>query len=423
MLQEDKQILWRASAAMIGMAMPMMVLGKGVMFSLLLLGMVLGLMATKDESLRVTVRLLLDSWVTLVVVVLLGALLAGVMTGINPAYSFERWTHVVLEAVCAGLMFITLREMPGRHVELLMKVLAAGTMAAAALGVLDALIGDPRLSAALHGADKALTPYRLNFLSSDLAVLLPFVWARLMLKAREGEPFAVRINEPVVAFGLMAVMICGGRSGWAGLLVGIAVFMLMAGRYHGLVLHARQWLGGLLALMAGVALYAVAFGWTFAWDRVSIVGEQGVGRGMLSGRLEVWHSALVHVLDKPVFGVGVMNFRNLPGSVDLHPHNWLLQIFLEGGAVSTVIYLGLLGLLLVRFTRYAKGNLYGVAALASLSAFLVAGLANTSIFNLSWLTFFSLLCLLGWRAGWGGEDLKRRRRRPTVVKASSGLEP
>jgi hypothetical protein len=47
-------------------------------------------------------------------------------------------------------------------------------------------------------------------------------------------------------------------------------------------------------------------------------------------------------------------------------------------------------------------------------AFLVAGLANTSIFREWWLGYLVFVCLLGWRAGWGGVDLKRRRRAQLV---------
>lgn len=416
MLQEDKQILWRASATLLGMALPSILLGKSLVFSFLLLGMVVGLMATKDESLRATIRLLLNSRVTLMITVLLGSLLAGVATGINPAFALDKWGQVVLTMVCAALLFVTLREMPGRHVELLLKVLVVATTVVAGLAMLDALLGDARLSAALHGADKALTPYRLNFVSSALAVLLPFSWARLILKAREGEPFAVRIALPAAAFGVLALVVCGGRAGWVGLGAGMAVFLAMAGYYHGVVVHKRHWLGGLLLLVGGLALYGLAFGWGFMIDRASIIGEMGQGRGMLSGRGEVWAQAWQHIGNSPLFGIGVMNYRNLPGAIDMHPHNWLLQFLLEGGVVSTVIFLVLVGMMVRGFFYFAKGNLYGVATLASLAAFLVAGLANTSIFNLWWLTFLVFICVLGWRAGWSGDELKKGRRKRMVAK-------
>ena len=421
MLQEDKQILWRASAVLIGAAMPAMLLGKGMLFVLVLLGMLTGLMATKDESLRATIKLFLNSRVTMLSLVLMATLLVGVATGINPAFALDHWLQVATVMVGGAALFITLREMPGRHVELLLKVLAVGTMVAAAISMVDAFAHDPRLSAALHGQEMALTPYRLNFMSSVLAVVLPFVWARLLLKAREGEPFAMRIALPAATFGFMAAMICGGRAGWVGLIVAAVIFLALAGRYHSIVIHKKHWLLGLVAFFGSLGLYAVAVGWDFMWERTSIVGEMGHGRGMLSGRGDVWMEAVVHLLDKPLFGIGVMNYRNLPGAADLHPHCWLLQMLLEGGIVSTAVFIALMTLVLVRFFRFAKGNIYGAAGVASVSAFLVSGLANTSIFNGWWMTFLLMASILAWRAGWGGDDLKKRRRAPRVVKTTTGL--
>ena len=131
--------------------------------------------------------------------------------------------------------------------------------------------------------------------------------------------------------------------------------------------------------------------------------------------MQAWEGFLQY----PLFGVGVMNFRNMSHAIDLHPHNWFLQILLEGGIVGMAAFLVLIGLVLWRFYGFAKGNLYGVAALASFIAFLVTGLANTSIFNGWWLTYLIVSAMLGWRAGWGGDQLKKRRRASVVVKPAA----
>jgi O-antigen ligase len=421
MLQEDKNILWRASAVMVGMALPSMLLGKSVVYVLLVLGIFTGLMATKDESLRATLKLLWNSRVTMLVMLLMGSLLVGVMLGIDQSFALERWGQVAGILLGGAALFVMLREMPGRHLELLLKVLAIATVTVATLALLDALIGDPRLSAALHGQEMALTPYRLNYMSSVLAVIVPFVWARLILKSSEGEPFAQRIALPVGCFLFMVGIVCGGRAGWAGLLVGVLVFLGYASRYHGLVIHKKHWALGALVVAAGAALYVFSFGQEFALDRMTIIGEEGEGRGMLSGRGAVWLQAIENMWHEPFFGIGVMNYRNLPGAIDLHPHNWLLQMLLEGGLVSTALFLVVVGMVLYRFNTYAKGNIYGVAAVASLCGFLVAGLANTSIFNGWWLSFLMVSAVLGWRAGWGGVDLKKRRRTSQVVKPVNRL--
>lgn len=427
MLAEDKQILWRVSAVAMGLALPAVLIGRGVMFGLLFFGVVAGLLATKGDSLRASMALLQRSWVALLVMAFLGFAAIGAAVGADPVRAADKWLQLAFFALASGLTFLTLREMSGRHVELLLKTLAIGTMLAAGLGVLDVLLGDARLSAALHGADKALTPYRLNFLSAALVVLAPFVWVRLWVKSREGEPFAQRIALPAAAFLLLAIVLCGGRSGWVAMLVSGPLLVWLGGKYHGVVPHAKHWLVLVGTLVLGLGLYAYAHGWDFMWGRASIVGEAGVGRGMLSGRGEVWASAWEGIVAMPwwgwLVGVGVSNFRVLPTSIDLHPHNWVLQLWLETGLLGLGVFCALCGALLWRFWQFAKGQVFGVAALCSLVAFLVCGLASTSIVNAWWLTFFAFSALLGWRVGWGGDDVRTRRKGRMVSGTSVAMVP
>lgn len=416
----DQNMLWRISAVLLGMALPCILLLKpGLTYGLLAVGLVTGLAATQGESLRGSVRLLLDSKLVALVLVFLGAALVSTAVGFNPAYAFDKWLQLLLAAVVAGGMFIALREMPTVYLELLLKALAITTFCMIGIALADVAFNEPRLSIFIHGEDKYIGEYRLNFFSSALAVILPFVWARLFIKSREGEPFARKVAVPAAAISLLALILCGGRAGWVGGMAGVAVFLCMAGRYHKLVIHARHWVYVAGVVVMGLLAYAAAYGPDFVLRRLMIQPEQG--RGLMSGRGEVWRSAwenIGHSWAGWLFGVGPMNFRNLPGTVDLHPHNWVLQSLLELGLVGTAAYVAMVGYVLYTFIHYAKGNVYGVAALASLTAFLITGLANTSMFNMWWVTFMVLTCLLGWRAGWSGDGQHRRRRGRMVVRQS-----
>lgn len=414
MLMEEKFLLWRVSAVLIGLCMPLIIVGKSLVGGLLLLGIITGLMATKDESLRVSVKLLFNNIPTMLIVGFLLAALAGVGLGPFPMNALDKWGQLVLVALGCGLLFLTLREMPGVALELLLKTLAISTMVLCGLTLADALSGNLQLATALHGADKATSPYRLNFVSSVLAVLLPFVWAHAMLKSREGEPLARRLVLPVAALGLFVLILAGGRAGWFGGVAGGLVFLVLAGRYHGLIIHRTHWWGLAGLLLAAFAAYGLANGFGFMLDRVSIIGEADTGRGMLSGRGEVWAAtwAQIQALSPTelLYGVGLMNYRLLPGAIDLHPHNWALQLLLETGLIGLGIFVTFMLLLVARFWGYARGNLYGAAAAASLVAFLVTGLANTSIFRWDWLALLAFVCILGYRAGWSRPDQKLRRK-------------
>jgi O-antigen ligase len=409
MLAEDKQLLWRFSAATLGMALPLVLVGRGVMFALIIVGILTGLVATKGESLRVTVRLMSQSWMLLAIIALLACTLLGAGLGINVDMAFHKWVEVLSVVVGTGLLFFTLREMPGQYVELLLKSLAISGFVMMGLASVDALLNDQRLGAALHGARMAVNPYRLNTFSGVLAVILPYIWARLLIKTREGEPFAQRISLPAVLFSIFCLLLCGGRAGWVGGALGGVTFIWLLAARHRVVLHAREWLLGALAVIAGLAAYGLASGWQFMWGRVWMV-EEG-GRGPMSGRLEVWSSAINHLGHDVFLGIGLQNYRFLNGAVDVHPHNWLIQMLLETGIIGTALFLVILGMIAWRFWQFARNNIYGVAAFSSLLAFLVTGLANTSIVNVWWLTFFAFTSTLGWRVAWGGPDVATRRRK------------
>jgi O-antigen ligase len=423
MLIEDKKILWRLSASALGMALPAVLVGRSIMFVLLAVGLLSGLFATKGESLRASVRQILESKLTLLIIAMLGAWLASVAVGIAPMAALDKWSQMVLVALVAGLVFMSLREMPGAFVEVMLKALAITTMAMIALALTDALLGYERLSAALHGADKALTPYRLNFFSSALVVIIPFIWARLIIKWQEAEPFAVRAIVPVLVLTVAAVVACGGRAGWVGLAVSLPLFAALAARYHGVILHAKHWLMGVLALGLGAALYILSHGWGFVAARINPVLEAHVGRGIGSGRLDIWGQVLEYISTAPWLGIGPMGYRHLPNAIDMHPHNWVLQLQLETGMIGLVLFIGLMTLVGRQFYGYARANLYGVAALSSLAAFLATGLTSTSIFNVWWVTFLVMSMLTGWRAGWSGAATKvsRKAKASRVLKAADLL--
>lgn len=413
MKAEDKNMLWRISAVLLGAALPcILILKPGLTYGLLAVGLLTGLAATKGDSLRGTLRLLSDSWIVLLAVLLLGSFLGSTALAMNVDVSWDKWLDLLLAGVVAGGMFLLFRQMPGAYVEVLLKSLAVTAFCMMGLALLDVLLNEPRLSRFIHGEDKYAGFYRLNFFSSALAVLLPFVWARLLTKAKEGEPFAKKIALPASALSLLTLVVCGGRAGWAGAAVAVVVFLFCAGRWHKLVVHARHWLAVMGVVAVGLGVYAMVYGPQFMLQRIMVVPEGG--RGYFSGRFDVWAKAWSHVGEAPWFGIGLMNYRHLPDAIDMHPHNWVLQLLLETGVIGTAVFMALMATLLYRFWRYAHGNLYGVAALASLCAFLVAGLANTSIFNMWWLTYLIFLSLLGWRAGWAGEGQHKRRKGRTL---------
>lgn len=406
MLREERFFLNHSAAICLGLALPAVVLGSAILYLLLGLGLILGLLATKGRSLRSTANMLLDSRIFWLCVVWLGVLYISAWQGINPAYSIEKAHQTLLLGIGSLLLFSVLREMPTRFVNIGLQSMLSGTLFLMLLAVIDAFADSVRFSTVLHGFDMAETPYRLNYYSSVFALALPFLWAFLYRNLQNREGIA-RLTTPFLLITTtMAVIICGGRAGWVALIAGMIIFILGAQRTHGFRVKFSHVVYGVLTYVAGVLAYGLAHGLTFLAQRLEL---EVVGRGLASGRFEIWDTALNAIPQYWLWGIGPNAFRFLDGPIDAHPHNATLQIALETGLIGGICALAFLYLVLRLFVRYARGNLYGLAGLTSFIVFLVAAQFNKSLFDAEWTSLLVILLLFGWRLGWSNQPHGTRK--------------
>lgn len=417
-----QNMIWNMSSICIGFALPLAILGPIPVYVLLLLGIIFGLIATHGASLRVTVNMLLKSPITALVVAILTSYSIACFYAINPAFAFGKLQDIYIVALAAIGLYMCLREMSGTHVRLLQKSMAVSVLLVIIIFLADLFMHNPWYSQLLHGDERALTPHRFNFLSSILAVLLPFSWAWYIHKYNQAEPIARRFAFPLIMFGFFSVIVFGGRAGWVGCAVALLLFLLIGNRHHNIVLHRMQWFwGGVTGLLA-IGVYGLTRGWEQLGERL-FIADQG-SRGMGGGRLDVWHNAWYHFIENPWFGIGLQNYRFLPEDNDLHPHNFILQLLLETGLLGTLLTLLFVSFVIFHFYRFSRKNIYGVAALCSMAAFWSSSLANKSLFNVEWLVFFVVIALFGWRLGWATERKKmvvHKEKLPDPDYQSMGL--
>jgi O-antigen ligase len=179
------------------------------------------------------------------------------------------------------------------------------------------------------------------------------------------------------------------------------VFIYAAVKYHHFTLRKKDWALGLIVLTLAPFMYGLSRGFEQLYSRMDLANED---LGPASGRLQIWEFVLNHLWINPITGVGLGNFRVVPGSdstpSNMHPHNFVLQFMLETGLIGSLIAAAITLYLLWLFRGYARGNIYGAAGLAAAVAFFTSSLANTSIFNAWWLMFIVVPCIIGWRVGW-----------------------
>ncbi len=190
--------------------------------------------------------------------------------------------------------------------------------------------------------------------------------------------------------------------GWTGLAaIGAGVFRTLSlGAWAGIAaavlavtaLNGRRWVASTVVCLL---LLLVA-----AW--VVLPSGRTTGRldpttGTALFRLQIWTSSLRMIADHPLLGVGLDNFLYqyhdgymLPEAAEepniSHPHNWLLNFWLELGllgvvaAVGLLIWVGRTAWQLVRRPAAPGDRLLGVAAIGVFADTLVHGSLDNSYF-------------------------------------------
>lgn len=140
----------------------------------------------------------------------------------------------------------------------------------------------------------------------------------------------------------------GGRGAIAACSVGALLLLL---RFP-IVIFWRNWFCLILAVLLALAFSAIfdvgnrSMGWVNMFDRT--LGAESLDQ-VSSSRIYIWKSVLGFVAERPWFGWGGEAFRALRHTVSLvQPHNSVLQLLLEWGAVATCLVIGLCFWLFIR---------------------------------------------------------------------------
>ena len=153
---------------------------------------------------------------------------------------------------------------------------------------------------------------------------------------------------------LWGLLFWGGARG--GLFALLTSFFLMAAIVPNFI--SRLWkfflstmiLGGSLSLLFPVP--NKSYGLLSGIFRT--IGSDSIN-GASSGRIQIWKEAFGIFLERPVFGHGLMQFKqlveNIPSSTAKHTHNILLESLISFGLIGTLAQIYLLGKILLSSVR------------------------------------------------------------------------
>ncbi len=235
--------------------------------------------------------------------------------------------------------------------------------------------------------------YHLNRTASQLALLIWPLW--LVLNRRFG---------PVVAaagVGLAAVALFGLDPD-TPLLTVLAGAVFLALAYAAPRVAQALMIAGVLAVAMAIPLYPVLLpvldATLLSWN---------INDFTLRHRFAIWDFAATRTMEQPIFGWGLGSSRVVPGAegiaenlggraeaLPLHPHNALLQLWLELGIPGILLALIAVVAVLTKITRYISGRKEFATALTVIfSATLIAEL-SFGIWQSWWLVFLWVLAAL-----------------------------
>jgi exopolysaccharide production protein ExoQ len=235
--------------------------------------------------------------------------------------------------------------------------------------------------------------YHLNRSASQLAIL---IWPLWLILGR-------RFGPVVAAAGVgLAVLALFGLDPDTPLLTVFAGVIFLALAYTAPRIAQALMIAGVLIIAVAIPLYPVVLpvidSTLLSWNINDLT---------LRHRFIIWDFAATRTMEQPIFGWGLGASRSLPGghgiaaqlnniaeTLPLHPHNALLQMWLESGIPGILLTLIVVVTVLARITRYISGRKEIAAALTvSFSATLTAEM-SFGIWQSWWLVFLWVVAAL-----------------------------
>ncbi|MGC2854541.1 O-antigen ligase family protein [Novispirillum sp. DQ9] len=371
-----------AAAVLMGLAVPSIAWGRGLVNTFAALGLALALACLWADRRRA------DPWVAGARPLLTGlavvaaAWLPSVAFSIAPLESLKTW-GLVVGLLAGGVAAHRFFALDPWRAELGLKSLVAVAAAAAVYAGLR--YGLPA------GWQPGLATDRMDLVfkaaANLFALLVPVVlWAGVRLGGRWRGLAAVAVAGAVA-------MLAGSdsRAALAGLLAGVLAAAAAV------ILRRRWWW-----VLAPVALLVAGAFW-YLYRRMA-----GVDLGDLEifapawlidvHRQHIWTFVLRGFADHPLVGVGMGAAKLMPGAIEMipgipaawvpaHPHNWLVEVLGETGLVGAVPLVALvLGLILAWLRAWLRdGDGAALALFTLVTMFFASGLFNFSLWRAYWL--------------------------------------
>jgi putative inorganic carbon (HCO3(-)) transporter len=259
-----------------------------------------------------------------------------------------------------------------------------------------------------------------RFASALYVMLIPLI---AVLGCARSQRTALRVLAMIVVAGLWTANIgLGTRGVWLATGLALPLGIICLGKRQALRLAAVIAAGAAVGWLTYLGIAALlTFGSTAAGGLASAVPE-GLQNTTLTAREVLWVQAFNAWLSHPLLGLGPMQLAANATYVGAHPHNWLLQLLAEWGAVGAALLL----MWLYRTARATAisaqagpGNATSAAVWLALACALALGLVDGNLVMPVSQSAFALL--FGVALGNAPSKQQRWKWRPLVAAGSIAL--
>lgn len=384
-----------ASASLLGAAMPLLAISRGLFFAAIIFSALLGLSSLKLSELKSSIKSVFTANFAKVIIPLFAVLGLSVVFSIDVDYSVKKLTDLAIVFVVVALLAIPLASFSKDKIELCLKVLTGLTVVNLLFLCFDMFIASKDFLIAFHGEEN-IGPGRVRYPASQIAVVAPLVFGYLYyLKSKKLLAYIF------MAFLFAVIVATGGRSALLSIVVGCC-FMFMVMAFYAKRLPLKEII---VSLAIFIGLFFLGLQGYKTLDQRSGLNQYEVrmtagSSDLSSGRFEIWKFAWEKSLEKPFLGFGPGGYRTLTADPELvlpaknHPHNFVLEILVSTGFIGLLVVGLILLYLFINYFTYGAG--FAVFAMGSFVVFWVNSLTSVSIIQTYWVAVFAVSFVIGY---------------------------
>ena len=398
-------------AVLTGLAVPLLFFGRAVMAVPLLVAILIVVVWLPGwgNYWRQIIRVARTP-VGLLFLITLALWVPGIIFSPFPLRSFEAWARIPVFVGSITLLWAILsKDHEALHLTFKVLLIASAIVVVLALASLG-FAPEKGTSWIFQFLRNKWYPHRVSEILKEFSTMAILLMPVLLLAGRR-----LGARWPVLAvacaIGLLAIIwMTYNRAAMAGLL---AMLIVVAGL---MVIICRRPMV-YIATSVSLSVVILAFMLWLNETRSNIQFPEGaiefVPGWMLDyQRQMIWHRAFEFGMDAPWFGNGINAVNLLPGAdaplprsnlniIPSHPHNWLVEMFAETGAVGAISLVILVATLCFRLaSNYLRGRDDAIlAALLVNVGYWASGLLNFSFWSAWWQISYLLMtaiCLACW---------------------------